>query len=210
MGILRVLWLLPSGQAGWARGKKGKLVVGGFKMESRLWRMLFIRYRACLFAARALWLSCFAYLIFACCIPAASAQMSATDDAWLEHFVSTDVLTTAGALPFHAILEIASDGDSSTEHHGRIEVFRAEPAKYFLKVETPNSGRPSLSMATVSRKRTGETFIQAGCRILSAPCLIRWCTPRTCVVIPIPAPTFQLPPPTASSAMIAVMALPMS
>jgi hypothetical protein len=69
------------------------------------------------------------------------AQMPATNtdtaDALLDHMIATNVLTTPGAPPFHAILEITSEASSSTEHHGRIEMFWADPTSYSLKLETP-------------------------------------------------------------------------
>jgi len=55
--------------------------------------------------------------------------------------IATNVLTTPGAPPFHAILEISSEASSATEHHGRIEVFWADPTSYYLKLETPEFGQ---------------------------------------------------------------------
>ncbi len=73
------------------------------------------------------------------------AQMPATNtdtaDALLDHMIAANVLTTPGAAPFHAILEISSEVSSATEHHGRIEVFWADPTSYVLKVETPEFGQ---------------------------------------------------------------------
>ena len=73
------------------------------------------------------------------------AQTPATNtdaaDALLDHMIATNVLTTPGAPPFHAILEISSEASSSTEHHGRIEVFWTNPTSYFLKLETPEFGQ---------------------------------------------------------------------
>ena len=51
--------------------------------------------------------------------------------------IASNVLTTPGAPPFHAILEITSEASSSTEHHGRIEVFWADPTSYSLRLQTP-------------------------------------------------------------------------
>jgi hypothetical protein len=62
-------------------------------------------------------------------------------DALLDHMIATNVLTTPGAPPFHAILEISSEASSATEHHGRIEVFWADQASYYLKLETPEFGQ---------------------------------------------------------------------
>jgi hypothetical protein len=64
-----------------------------------------------------------------------------TADALLDHMIAANVLTTAGAPPFHAILEIDSEASSATEHHGRIEVFWAEPTSYFLEIGTPEFGQ---------------------------------------------------------------------
>ena len=55
--------------------------------------------------------------------------------------IATNVLTTPGAPPFHAILEISSEASSATEHHGRIEVLWADPTSYYLKLETPEFGQ---------------------------------------------------------------------
>jgi hypothetical protein len=90
-------------------------------------------------------LSYLAYLVRSYCVLAASAHTLATntaaDDALLDRIIATNVLTTPGAPPFHAILEITSEASSSTEHHGRIEVFWADPASYSLKLETPEFGQ---------------------------------------------------------------------
>jgi hypothetical protein len=90
-------------------------------------------------------LSGIAYLVCACCVLTASAQSpavnTAADDALLDHMIATNVLTTASAPPFHAILEITSEPSSSTEHHGRIEIFWADPTSYSLKLETPELGQ---------------------------------------------------------------------
>lgn len=85
------------------------------------------------------------YLACACFATSASAQTpaanTAANDALLDHMIATNVLTTPGARPFHAILEITSEASSSTDHHGRIEVFWAAPTSYFLKLETPEFGQ---------------------------------------------------------------------
>jgi hypothetical protein len=90
-------------------------------------------------------LSGLAYFACACCIVSAPAQTPATNtdvaDALLDHMIATNVLTTPGAPPFHAILEISSEASSATEHHGRIEVFWADPTSYYLKLETPEFGQ---------------------------------------------------------------------
>jgi hypothetical protein len=86
-----------------------------------------------------------AYLVCACCVLTASAQSpavdTAEDEALLDHMIATNVLTTPSAPPFHAILEIISEPSSSTEHHGRIEIFWADPTSYSLKLETPEFGQ---------------------------------------------------------------------
>jgi hypothetical protein len=73
------------------------------------------------------------------------AQTPATNtdaaDALLDHMIATNVLTTPGAPPFHAILEISGEAGSATEHHGRIEIFWAEPTSYYLNMETPEFGQ---------------------------------------------------------------------
>ncbi|QEE28726.1 hypothetical protein FTW19_12380 [Terriglobus albidus] len=87
----------------------------------------------------------FAYLLYAYCTLMASGQTSATntaaDDALLDRMIAANVLTTPGAPPFHAILEITSESSSSTEHHGRIEVFWEDPTSYSLKLDTPEFGQ---------------------------------------------------------------------
>jgi hypothetical protein len=97
-----------------------------------------------MFSIRVL-LSGLAYLACACCVVSAPAQTPATNtdaaDALLDHMIATNVLTTPGAPPFHAILEINSEASSATEHHGRIEVFWADPTSYYLKLETPEFGQ---------------------------------------------------------------------
>lgn len=55
--------------------------------------------------------------------------------------IATNVLTTPGAPSFHAILEIISEASTSTEHHGRIELYWAAPTSYSLKLETPEFGQ---------------------------------------------------------------------
>ena len=55
--------------------------------------------------------------------------------------IATNVLTTPDAHPFHAVLVISSEASSAHEHHGRIEVFWADPTSYFLKIETPEFGQ---------------------------------------------------------------------
>ena len=90
-------------------------------------------------------LSYLACLICAFGVLTVSAQTPVTstvvDDALLDHMIAANVLTTPGASPFHAILEITSEATSSTEHHGLIEVFWATPTSYSLKVETPEFGQ---------------------------------------------------------------------
>jgi len=90
-------------------------------------------------------LSRLAYLACVCCVVSATAQTPATNtaaaDALLDQMIATNVLTTPGAPPFHAILEISGETSSATEHHGRIEVFWADPTSYYLKVETPEFGQ---------------------------------------------------------------------
>lgn len=75
----------------------------------------------------------------------ALAQAPATNtdaaDALLDHMIATNVLTTPAAPPFHAILEISSEAGSATEHHGRIEIFWADPTSYYLNIETPEFGQ---------------------------------------------------------------------
>jgi hypothetical protein len=80
-----------------------------------------------------------------CWLVSAPAQTPATStdaaDALLDHMIAANVLTTPGAPPFHAILEISSEASSATEHHGRIEVLWADPTSYYLKLETPEFGQ---------------------------------------------------------------------
>jgi len=102
-------------------------------------------------------LSRLAYLACACCVVSATARTPAANtdaaDALLDHMIATNVLTTPGAPPFHAILEISSEASSATEHHGRIEVFWADPTSYFLKLETPEFGQTLI----VSRDKVQES-----------------------------------------------------
>lgn len=102
-------------------------------------------------------LSYFACWVSTCCFLTAAAQTTAkntaADDALLDRMIATNVLTTPGAAPFHAILEITSEASSSTEHHGRIEVFWEEPSSYSLTVETPEFGQTLI----VSGDKVQET-----------------------------------------------------
>src|SRR5258708_23800267 len=105
------------------------------KMPSGLLEILAC-YHAAMFLMRVS-LRGLAYLACACSVVSASVQAPATNfaDALLDQMIATNVLTTPGAPPFHAILEISSEASSATEHHGRIEVFWADPASYYLKLE---------------------------------------------------------------------------
>ncbi len=97
-----------------------------------------------MFAMRAP-LNCLAYLACACCVLSASSQTSAVntaaDDALLDRMIATNVLTTPGAPPFHAILEISNEAFSPKEHHGRVELYWAASTSYLLKLETPEFGQ---------------------------------------------------------------------
>jgi hypothetical protein len=86
------------------------------------------------------------YMVYVCCLASAPAQtpVASTEvaDALLDRMIATNVLTTAGAPPFHAVLEISSEASSATEHHGRIELFWAAPTSYFLSWTHLNLVRP--------------------------------------------------------------------
>jgi hypothetical protein len=77
-----------------------------------------------------------------CAYGLVSAQTSSTNtaaaDALLDRMIVANVLTTPGAPPFHAVLEISSEPSSATEHHGQIELFWAKPTSYSLKLNTPD------------------------------------------------------------------------
>jgi hypothetical protein len=58
-------------------------------------------------------------------------------DSILDSAISANVLTTPGAFPFHAVLEISSEASSATQHHGQIEIFWATPTHYSLVIDSP-------------------------------------------------------------------------
>jgi hypothetical protein len=101
-------------------------------------------YHADMFSNR-VFLRSIAFMALVCCAMLAAAQIPATtsdpDSALLDHMIAANVLTTPGAPPFHAILEISGETSRASEHHGRIEVFWADPTSYYLKVETPEFGQ---------------------------------------------------------------------
>jgi hypothetical protein len=61
---------------------------------------------------------------------------SATD-ALLDQARKANVLTTPGAPPFHAVLDITSETDDDTAHQGSIDLVWADPTHYRLQIQSP-------------------------------------------------------------------------
>jgi hypothetical protein len=104
-----------------------------------------------------------AYLACSCCVMSTPAQTPSANtksaDALLDHMIATNVLTTPGAPPFHAILEIGAEASSATEHHGRIELFWAAPTSYFLKLDTPEFGQAlTVSGDSIQESDRGDFY----------------------------------------------------
>ncbi len=67
-----------------------------------------------------------------------SANTSATD-ALLDQARKTNVLTTSGAPPFHAFLDITSEKpDDHQAHQGSIDLVWADPSHYRLHIQSPS------------------------------------------------------------------------
>jgi hypothetical protein len=75
------------------------------------------------------------------CGRVAAQQHSAPDtsatDALLEQARRVNVLTTPGAPPFHAVLDITSDDPDDHTHKSTIDLVWADPTRYRLQVQSP-------------------------------------------------------------------------
>jgi hypothetical protein len=69
-----------------------------------------------------------------------SAGTSATD-LILDQARKTNVLTTPGAPPFHAVLDITSEKSDDQVHQGTIDLVWADPSHYRLQIQSPNFGQ---------------------------------------------------------------------
>jgi hypothetical protein len=84
--------------------------------------------------------ACATIQFFIAAAPAQKAPVADTTaaDALLDRTVAAHVLTTPGAQPFHAVLDIAVEKSTDPNRHGRIELFWSAPGTYALNVESPS------------------------------------------------------------------------